>query len=82
LAGVLSGISKAEQEFFAAGGLGILAGDGNLNYGWEKILETYYDCRVWKTVHVALDYQFITDPAFNRARGPVSVFGARVHWEF
>jgi high affinity Mn2+ porin len=82
LAGVLSGIAKAEQEFFAAGGLGILAGDGNLNYGWEKILETYYDCRVWKSVHVALDYQFVTDPAFNRDRGPVSVFGARVHWEF
>jgi len=33
-------------------------------------------------VHVALDYQFISDPAFNRARGPVSVFGGRVHWEF
>lgn len=82
LAGVMSGISKAEQAFFAAGGLGILAGDGNLNYGWEKMLETYYDCRVWKTVHVALDYQFITNPAFNRDRGPVSVFGARVHWEY
>ena len=28
-----------------------------------------------------LDYQFISDPAFNRDRGPVSVFGARLHWE-
>ncbi len=82
LAGLLNGCSKSEQEYLAAGGLGILAGDGNLDYGWEKIVETYYDCRVWKTVHVALDYQFITDPAFNQARGPVSVFGARVHWEF
>ncbi len=82
LAGVISGISKAEQEFLAAGGTGILAGDGNLDYGWEKVVETYYDCGVWKTVHVALDYQFITDPAFNQARGPVSVFGARLHWEF
>jgi high affinity Mn2+ porin len=82
LGGALSGISKAEQEFFAAGGVGILAGDGNLDYGWEKVLETYYDCKVWKTVHAALDYQFIADPAFNRDRGPVSVFGGRVHWEF
>ena len=48
----------------------------------EKILETYYDVAVWKTIHVALDYQFITDPAFNRDRGPVSVIGARLHWEF
>jgi high affinity Mn2+ porin len=82
LAGALNGLSKAHQEFFAAGGTGILAGDGNLNYGWEKVVETYYDFDVWKSVHFALDYQFIDDPAFNRDRGPVSVFGARLHWEF
>src|SRR5208282_1302695 len=39
LGGAFNGISKVEQEFFEAGGLGILAGDGNLNYGWEKLLE-------------------------------------------
>jgi high affinity Mn2+ porin len=33
-------------------------------------------------VHVAIDYQFVNHPAFNRDRGPVSVFGARLHWEF
>ena len=79
LAGVTNGISHMEQEFFEAGGLGILAGDGNLNYGWEKILETYYDFAIWKTVHATVDYQFIDDPAFNRDRGPVSVFGLRLH---
>lgn len=82
LAGVISGISKAEQQFFAAGGTGILAGDGNLDYGWEKVMETYYDLKVWKTIHIAADYQYINDPGFNQARGPVSVFGARLHWEF
>ena len=82
LAGVANGISQVHQEFFEAGGTGILAGDGNLNYGWEKILETYYDCQIWKTIHAALDYQFMDNPAFNNARGPVSVFGARLHWEF
>jgi high affinity Mn2+ porin len=82
LAGVLNGISKVHQEFFAAGGLGILAGDGALTYGWEQILETYYDFQVWKTVHVTLDYQFVNHPAFNRDRGPVSVLGARLHWSF
>lgn len=82
LAGVLNGISKVHQEFLAAGGTGILAGDGNLNYGWEKIIETYYDFKICKAVHGAVDYQFITDPAFNQDRGPVSVFGARLHWEF
>ena len=82
LAGVFNGISKVHQEFLAAGGTGILAGDGNLNYGWEKILETYYDFQIWKTVHASVDYQFVSNPAFNRDRGPVSVFAARLHWSF
>lgn len=82
LAGVLSGISKIHQEFLAAGGTGILAGDGNLNYGWEKDLETYYNFQICNNFHATVDYQFITDPAFDRDRGPVSVFGARLHWEF
>lgn len=82
IAGVLNGISRVHQEFFEAGGTGILAGDGNLSYGLEKILETYYDCGVWKTIHVTLDYQFVIDPAFNRDRGPVSVLAGRLHWEF
>jgi high affinity Mn2+ porin len=81
LAGLLNGITRAEQEFLAAGGTGILAGDGNLNYAWEKILETYYDARIWKMIHTTVDYQFIADPAFNRARGPVSVFAVRLHWQ-
>jgi high affinity Mn2+ porin len=82
LAGVINGISRVHQEFLAAGGTGILAGDGALNYGLEKTLETYYDVGIWKSVHAALDYQFVIDPAYNRDRGPVSVFGARLHWEF
>lgn len=82
LAGLANGISHVHQEFFEDGGTGILAGDGALSYGWEKILETYYDFKIWKSVHGAFDYQFIDDPAFNQARGPVSVFGARLHWEF
>jgi high affinity Mn2+ porin len=79
-AGIVDGASPANQRFLEAGGTDILSGDGALNYGWEEILEVYYDFRVWKTFHVALDYQYITDPAFNRDRGPVSVLGARLHW--
>ncbi len=82
LAGVLSAASRIHRQFFEDGGTGILAGDGALSYGLEKALETYYNVAVWKSVHVTADYQFIIDPAFNRARGPVSVLGARLHWEF
>jgi len=82
MAGIMNGLSRVHQKFLAAGGTGILAGDGKLSYGWEKILETYYDFEIWKTIHAAVDYQFVSDPAFNRDRGPVSVIGARLHWEF
>ena len=82
LAGLFNGISSTHQRYLAAGGTGVLAGDGKLTYGWEKILESYYDFQIWKNVHGAVDYQFITDPAFNRDRGPVSVIAARLHWVF
>jgi high affinity Mn2+ porin len=82
LAGVLNGISPVHQQFFEAGGTGILGGDGALNYAWEKVIETYYDFQVWKTLHATLDYQFVVNPAYNRDRGPVSILGARVHLEF
>ncbi len=81
LAGIVSGASRSNQQYLNAGGLGIEAGDGALTYGSEKVMETYYDFQIWKTVHAAVDYQFISNPAFNRDRGPVSVFGLRLHWE-
>ncbi|HEX3719111.1 MAG TPA: carbohydrate porin [Verrucomicrobiae bacterium] len=82
LAGVVSAMSHVHQEFLEDGGLGILAGDGALNYGLEKAMETYYNFKVWKSLHLTADYQFVIDPAFNRARGPVSILGGRLHWEF
>lgn len=82
LAGGLNAISRVHRDFFAAGGTGILAGDGALRYGYEKFLECYYDFRLWKTVHLTADYQFVTDPAYNEDRGPVSIVSGRVHWEF
>ncbi len=81
LAGVVNGISGVHRAYFAAGGKGILAGDGALDYGTERILETYYDAQLFKGLNVAVDYQYVTNPAFNRARGPVSVFGCRAHFE-
>jgi high affinity Mn2+ porin len=82
LAGVINGISRAQQQFFAAGGRGILAGDGALSYGLEKTLETYYKFQIWKNINVTADYQYVSDPAYNAARGPVSVLSTRLHWDF
>jgi high affinity Mn2+ porin len=81
LAGIVSGASRANQEFLEAGGTDMLDGDGALTYGTENVLENYYDFQIWQTVHATLDYQFVTDPAFNRDRGPVSIFGVRLHWQ-
>jgi high affinity Mn2+ porin len=75
-------LSKAARNFFAAGGTGILAGDGQLSYAAERVLETYYNVTLTEAVSMALDYQFADDPAFNEARGPVSIFAARLHLAF
>jgi hypothetical protein len=81
LASIVSCASRSNQQFLAAGGLGILAGDSALSYGSEKALETYYSFQIWKTIYATVDYQFVSNPAFNRDRGPVSVLGGRLHWE-
>ena len=82
LAEAIGGISREHQLFLEAGGTGILAGDGKLNYGWEESTETYYDFQIYKSLHAALDFQFVNNPAFNKDRGPVYVLGGRIHWEF
>ncbi len=81
LLGNLVGASSDQQAFLKAGGTGILNGDGNLTYACEKSLETYYDIPIGAGCRLAFDYQFFADPAFNSDRGPVSVFGIRLHWE-
>jgi high affinity Mn2+ porin len=79
---IASGISKADQDYLAAGGIGILTGDGALNYGPEKNVELYYDHKFSKYFHSTVDYQFVDDPAFNKDRGPVpGIFAIRLHFE-
>ena len=83
LALAVNDASGDAKQFFAAGGLGILVGDGQLVHsGPEYILETYYSVVVFKYAKVSLDYQFVGHPAYNRDRGPVSIFGFRAHGEF
>jgi high affinity Mn2+ porin len=77
----VSGLSPDLQKYLMAGGLGIELGDGALNYSPEKALETFYNFEVSKGIQAAVDYQFIADPATNRARGPVNVVGLRFHFE-
>jgi len=82
IAGVINQISPEHIAYLNAGGLGILVGDGQLpNPGNEEILEAYYSLPVY-VAKLTFDYQLIVNPAYNRDRGPVSVLGARVHWQY
>jgi carbohydrate-selective porin OprB len=63
------------------GGLGFLLGDGNLNYGRENILETFYNVHFWKGLYGAFGLQYIQNPGYNRDRGPVVVPTLRFHVE-
>ncbi|HEV7136218.1 MAG TPA: carbohydrate porin [Steroidobacteraceae bacterium] len=80
VAGVVNALSRDRRQYLAAGGLGVLVGDGKLpRAGHEDILETYYELAALSAVHVMLDYQWVGNPAYNRDRGPVSIFALRVH---
>ena len=82
IGGAVNGLSAAHSDFLAAGGLGLLIGDGRLNYGHERIFETYYAFAIDKSFTFTADYQFITNPAYNADRGPVHIFSGRLHGEF
>lgn len=82
VAGVVSGLSPDERKFFEQGGIGILIGDGRLNYSPEMTLETYYAFKLCPYATLSPDYQFIANPAYNADRGPVNVFAGRLHVEF
>lgn len=82
VSGVVEGLSREARAYFAAGGLGILIGDGALNYRPEQVVEAFYAYSVNKWATLTLDYQFFVNPAYNADRGPVSIFATRVHVEW
>lgn len=75
----LSGIYR---QYLAAGGLGYFIGDGKINYAGEEIVEGYYSLGIRRNVWATMDYQYILHPAYNADRGPASIAGMRLHWEY
>ncbi len=82
IGGAINGLSNAHRDFLAAGGNGLLIGDGQLNYRAEEILESYYAFAIDKRFTFTADYQLISNPAYNADRGSVSIFSGRLHGEF
>jgi len=82
LAVVSNAIKRDHQNYLRLGGLGFLLGDGNLNYGRENIVESYYTMHAWRGMFYAVDVQHINNPGYNRDRGPVWVGSVRAHIDF
>ncbi len=82
IAGIINGISSDQRKFIEQGGLGIIVGDGQLNYEPEMIFETYYAFKINQYATFSPDYQFVANPGYNADRGPVNIFAARLHVEF
>ncbi|MGO9531545.1 MAG: carbohydrate porin [Syntrophobacteraceae bacterium] len=75
----VNGLSESRRQYLEAGGIGMLLGDGNLSYGLEQAMEIYYRIPVGRYVQLTPDFQFIQNPGYNKDRGPVEVYGVRLH---
>ncbi|MDE3188930.1 MAG: carbohydrate porin [Acidobacteriota bacterium] len=82
LAVVSNAIKRDHQNYLRLGGLGFLLGDGNLRYGRENIVESYYNWQALRGLFYALDVQHIANPGYNRDRGPAWVGSVRAHVDF
>jgi high affinity Mn2+ porin len=82
IAAVANGLSGEARDYFSHGGIGILIGDGALSYGAEKIAEVFYSSQLNKQLSLTADLQHANNPAYNRSRGPVQIYGLRLHAEF
>ena len=78
-----NGLSRNHRRYLALGGDGFDLGDGGLSYGAEKIMECYYNfpLSMVRGLSAALDLQYVDNPGYNRARGPVVIPGLRLHVE-
>ena len=76
-----SGISGIHALYLARGGNDFLIGDGQLRYGPERITETYYNARLFPGFFAGFDLQRVSNPAYNKDRGPVWIPSIRLHIE-
>jgi high affinity Mn2+ porin len=74
-------IASPHARYLSLGGLGAFLGDGSLKYGRENIFEGYYTAHVWRGLWVGPDFQYVVNPGYNQARGPVFVGSFRAHLE-
>jgi high affinity Mn2+ porin len=78
----MSWISAEHARYLALGGVDGFIGDGALRQAAEGIVEIFYSYNLAKAVWLSPDYQHLWNPGYNADRGPVDIFGARIHAEF
>lgn len=54
----------------------------SFHYAAERVFEAFYNAALVKGVWASLDVQRVSNPAYNADRGPATIFGARLHFEF
>jgi high affinity Mn2+ porin len=82
LAGAWNMITPDHSRYLAAGGLGVLVGDGRLTYTAENVVEAFYALQLIKGFTATVDYQLLVNPAYNADRGPVHVLSGRLSARF
>jgi high affinity Mn2+ porin len=75
----LNGIGGDHRAYLAAGGYGFMLGDGRLDYRAERVLDAYYSFAPVSFGAVSFEVQRFWNPAFNADRGPITVYGLRLH---
>ena len=70
IGGAINALSSDHRDFIAAGGLGLLIGDGQLNYRKERILETYYAYALNKATHADRGLSVHHQPRLQRRPRP------------
>ena len=78
----VTGLSAVHALYLARGGLDFMIGDGALRYGPEYTFESYYRARVFEGLSASLDVQHVSNPAYNRDRGPVWIGALRLQVEW
>jgi high affinity Mn2+ porin len=78
----LNGINGDHRDYLSAGGLGVMLGDGSLHASTEEVLDAFYRASLASFAAVTFEVEHYRNPAFNRDRGPLTVFGLRLHADF
>jgi high affinity Mn2+ porin len=75
-------ISDVHARYLGMGGIDGFIGDGHISAAPEGTFDVFYTYNIHKSYWLSGDYQRVTNPAMNSARGPVDIFNVKVHAEF